>query len=344
MADNLSNKNLTNKTTDRYLTFNQMKDLFIFATNDGFTVYNLDPLKERFKRKLKGTIGIIEPYLKTNLFAIVGGGENPWIPPTRVVIWDDYLNKIVATIDHSKIIKNVKLYKSFIYVVLDNSIFVYNFNDLKNKFIIQTANNQYGLIAVNDDIVVYPGQEKGTVNVYKIINKEEDPTPVFENLKTHDNHLNNIAISPNSQKIATVSEKGTIIRIHSLKNGNLIKELRRGVDQAEIYDIRFDENVNPKHDLLSVLSDKNTLHIYSISEKGGASNSKSTFAAFSSILPSYFNSEWSLIQIQTRPYKSICYFNSPYITIISSDGYVTKYEINPDNQSHKEIEVIPLQQ
>ena len=179
--------------SERFLTFNQNKSCFLMINNSGdtggFTIYNLNPLSERFKRQFNGTLGIVEPYHKSNLFAIVGGGENPWRPPSQVIIWEDYKGKILATIDHSSIVKNVKIYKSFICVVLEKSIKIFDFNTLKKKCTLPTAPNPNGLIAINEKTIIFPGESRGTINVYKINDDVESTlTPILENLKTHENH------------------------------------------------------------------------------------------------------------------------------------------------------------
>jgi hypothetical protein len=88
-----------------------------------------------------------------------------------------------------------------------------------------------------------------------------------------------------------------MIRVHELSNSSrdiyslsLIKELRRGYDHATIYDIQIYDNK-----WLSVLSDKGTLHVYSINNT--IKNNRSNLALIKSILPNYFSSEWSLIKI-----------------------------------------------
>lgn len=46
---------------------------------------------------------------KTNIFALVGGGESPKWPPNKLIIWDDLKRKIIGEISFASYIKSVKI-------------------------------------------------------------------------------------------------------------------------------------------------------------------------------------------------------------------------------------------
>ena len=58
-------------------------------------------------------------------------------------------------------------------------------------------------------------------------------------IKAHDSDLAQIALNIDGSRIASASDKGTLIRVWDCHTGELIRELRRGVDRAEIYCLCF---------------------------------------------------------------------------------------------------------
>ena len=71
------------------ISFNQNQDCFAVGTENGFRIFNTQPIKETYSRDLGGGIGIIEMLYKCNILAIVGGGNNPKYPSTKLMLWDD---------------------------------------------------------------------------------------------------------------------------------------------------------------------------------------------------------------------------------------------------------------
>jgi hypothetical protein len=68
----------------------------------------------------------------------------------KVVIWDDHekKNRTEITFNNNSDIKNIKLRKEMLVVVLDDKIFVFNFETLKLMEQIDTFSNPLGLCGV----------------------------------------------------------------------------------------------------------------------------------------------------------------------------------------------------
>lgn len=178
------------------------------------------------------------------------------------------------------------------------------------------------------------GQKKGHVRVELYDKRQQTLIPA------HEGALACIALNQNGKRLATASEKGTLIRIFCTETGGLLQELRRGADKAIVYSIAFSAD----NRWLACTSDKGTVHIFGLNDDvanvdaqgvavmnataasedvptplstsneesgGGAgaavagrersgSNSRSSFSFIKGLLPKYFSSEWSYAQLRVE--------------------------------------------
>ena len=73
-----------------YISFNQDQTYVAVATQKGFKVFKMDEeIELAIVRDFGAGIGIIEMIHKTNIFAMVGGGQTPRHPKNKLMIWDD---------------------------------------------------------------------------------------------------------------------------------------------------------------------------------------------------------------------------------------------------------------
>ena len=118
--------------------------------------------------------------------------------------------------------------------------------------------------------------------------------------------------------IASASETGTLIRIHSTSTTALLVEFRRGLDRAMITSMKF----SPNDTKLAVLSDKNTLHVFNIASRSDNTvvdpfgdgetvretplNRQHFFKRLPLPIPvpNYFNSTWSFCSLNTSKYHT----------------------------------------
>uniref|UniRef100_K3WKT2 Uncharacterized protein n=1 Tax=Globisporangium ultimum (strain ATCC 200006 / CBS 805.95 / DAOM BR144) TaxID=431595 RepID=K3WKT2_GLOUD len=342
-----------------FVGFNQDSGCFACGTDTGFKIFNCDPFKETFHRDFSnGGIGIVEMLFRCNILAIVGGGRNPRYPPNKVVmIWDDHQSRNIGELSFRSEVKAVKLRRDRVVVVLQNKIYVYNFSDLKLVDHIETIANPKGLCALcpstSNTVLACPGVSRGTVRI-----------ELYDLRKTtlitaHEAELSQICLNLEGTRLATASDKGTLIRIFDTQSGQIMQELRRGADRAEIYSICF----SPNSQLLACSSDKGTVHVFAMTTEGsgttgtfsneqssispaapalpaqhysnasngprsgvgdeeGTENSKSSFSFMRGLLPKYFSSEWSFAQFRVPETRTICAFGAEKNTIIvvGADG------------------------
>ena len=91
---------------------------------------------------------------------------------------------------------------------------------------------------------------------------------VINVIQAHKTTLACLTLNSTGSLLATASDKGTVIRVFSVPNGDKIAQFRRGTYGARIFSIAF----NPLSSLLCVSSDTETVHIFRLlSEKVKAS-------------------------------------------------------------------------
>jgi WD40 repeat protein len=247
-----------NLYTINFASFNQDGTCFAVGTDSGFKIFACNPFRDNFDRNLEGGIGICEMLNRCNILALVGGGKSPKYSPNRVIIWDDHQTKVVSELRFTSYVRNVKLKKDRLFVVCDQKIYVFNFQNFQNIDTIDTYENSKGLISISVDpkvnILAYPDKTQGLVRI-KLYDKDSSLV-----IQAHESSLACMAMNSDGSILATASDKGTLIRVYNCYNGQLIQELRRGSEKAIIYSIAFNQTSN----LLAVSSDRGTVHIFSI--------------------------------------------------------------------------------
>lgn len=334
-----------------HISFNQDYGCFAAGTKTGFRIYNCDPFREIFRRDLGGEddaggqgggIGVVEMLFRCNILALVGGGNAPHYPPNKVMIWDDHQSRCIGELSFKSPVRGVRLRRDRIVVVLESKIFVYNFADLKLVHQIETAPNPKGLCAVSQQpgsiVLVCPGAQKGQVRV------EHYGARKTKFINAHTSRVACFALSQDGRLIATASTKGTLVRIFNAAEGNLLQEVRRGADRAEIYSLAFSNNLQ----YLAVSSDKGTIHVFNLKINVGlTTNDKPlpapdpdvphmspSFSFIKGVLPKYFHSEWSVAQFRLHEgeqYIVAFGHEKNTVAVVGMDGSFYRCQFDPVN-------------
>lgn len=344
------------------VNFNQDGSCIAIATENGFKIINTLPFLDICYQDVGGGIGIIEMLNGTNIFGLVGGGKNPKYPVNELIIWDQEKKVELSKIKTKKKILNVKLTENKIFVVNFDKIFVFDFNTLNLIDTLETKNPR-GLITLSykQDIVAYPDDaHEGTIKIKNYDTNKE------EKLKAHKTPLSCIQLNQDGTMIGTSSLKGTLIRVYNVSGKNLVREVRRGAESANVNCISFD--ISQKYIL--VVSDRKTIHIFfllnngenqSNSNRNSNSNNSNNYEGdeivnntisgnknileldnkksklsgmsnFFNVGKRYFSSEWSFAKFKQTSHKLISIFGPDNsILVVTFEGKYYQAVFDPIN-------------
>ena len=208
----------------------------------------------------------------------------------------------------------VKLTRDRICVVLCDRIHVYNFGTLKLLDTISTGSNHLGLLCISKEmetdgnvahnysglVLVCPTTQEGQVRV-KLYKARKSFL-----IDAHKGKLAAMALTENGSHLATASERGTIVRLFSIntrnptdkslpKMGSLLKEFRRGFEQARIESLSFSLDKS----WLACASDHGTIHIFQVH------TAKTTFKK---LKEKSVGGQKSFVQVRGFPHPKTCTF------------------------------------
>lgn len=314
-----------------FIGFNQDCECFMCGLESGYRIYNTDPLKEN-AREEGGGVKHVEMLYRCNYVGIVGGGSSPKYPKNKAIVWDDYQKKVAISLDFQMEVLSIKLRRDRIACVFEKLIKVYTFSQTPQLLhVFETWTNPQGLCCLcshsTNSTLAHLGRKAGQVVLIDLANTEKSPIEIV----AHDSAISCMTLSIDGTKLATASQKGTLIRVFDTESGSLLHELRRGANQANIFCINF----NKAATRLCVSSDHGTIHVFmlDVPEK----NSRSSLAN-ATFLPKYFQSKWSSFKFEVNNNsKCICGFTQNLdqhsIIAICSDGTYYKYSLDNLNSN-----------
>lgn len=325
------------------LRFNQNFGCFICGMNDGIRVFNTEPLVEKLYLNKDtdkvGSVAIVEMLDRTNLIAVVSGGNYPIIAPNSVLIWDDFLKEFILEFTFKSKVFAVKMSNKKLVVVLHNKIHVFSFpNNCQKLFTFDTCDNPKGLceISTYDDdyqLLCFPAVKSGFMQCADISQAEESASKSPRIFQAHKHEIACLAVDQSSQRLATASVEGTLIRIFEINPKSEIKqliELRRGMDAALLYTINFSRDGG----YLCASSNKGTVHVYNLQDQHFNRQLKLATLGFNS--SNLFEARYSMCTFQIPcELPCVCAFgdNCNSVICICVNGSYYKYVFSNDGRT-----------
>ncbi|GAA6053195.1 hypothetical protein JCM3770_000023 [Rhodotorula araucariae] len=265
------------------VSFNQDSTCIATGTRKGYSITNCDPFGKVYGRT-DGATSIVEMLFCTSLVALVGAGDRPASSTRRLQIVNTKRQSTICELTFPTTILAVKLNRRRLVVVLEERIYVYDISNMKLLHEIETSPNPQAICALapssENSYLAYPsplpspatpfsttppasssaaGNSSGDVLLFDAVSLS-----VTNIIQAHKAPVAHVALNSAGTLLATASDKGTVIRVFSVPNGDKVHEFRRGSYPARIFSIAF----NAASTLLCVSSDTETVHIFKLVSGG----------------------------------------------------------------------------
>lgn len=244
-----------------FVNFNQDCSSLAIGTRTGYKLLSLNSVDklELIYESACRDVTIVERLFSSSLLALVSLSS-----PRRLRVCHFKKGTEICQYSYSNTILAVKLNRARLVVCLEEALYIHNIRDMKVLHTIRdTPPNPRGLCAlsINSDncYLAYPGSTTtGEVQLFDAFNLQAKLM-----IPAHDSSLAAIAFNPSGSKLATASERGTVIRVFSVTDGTRLLEFRRGVKRcAHVYSLAFSQD----SEFLALSSNTETIHIFKLEQ------------------------------------------------------------------------------
>uniref|UniRef100_A0A672Q216 WD repeat domain phosphoinositide-interacting protein 1-like n=1 Tax=Sinocyclocheilus grahami TaxID=75366 RepID=A0A672Q216_SINGR len=298
-------------------SFNQDSTSLAVGTKTGyrlFSVTSVDKLDCIHESTETPDVYIVERLFSSSLVVVVSESM-----PRRMNVYHFKKGTEICNYSYSSNILAVRLNRQRLVVCLEESIYIHNIKDMKLlKTLLNTPSNPSGLCALSinhcNSFLAYPGSDtNGEIIVYDANNLS-----TVTMIPAHDSPLAAITFSASGTKLASASERGTVIRVFSIPEGLRLFEFRRGMKRyVNISSLSF----SPDAQFLCASSNTETVHIFKLEQHSPSGEEDAPswsayvgkmFTAASSYLPAQVSGMMSqdrafaTVRLQMVGQKNVC--------------------------------------
>uniref|UniRef100_A0A674D7C2 WD repeat domain, phosphoinositide interacting 2 n=1 Tax=Salmo trutta TaxID=8032 RepID=A0A674D7C2_SALTR len=316
-----------------FANFNQDNTSLAVGTKSGYKFFSLssvDKLEQIYECTDPEDVCIVERLFSSSLVAIVSLKA-----PRKLKVCHFKKGTEICNYSYSNTILAVRLNRQRLIVCLEESLYIHNIRDMKVLHTIrETPSNPSGLCALSissdNCYLAYPGSATiGEVQVFDTVNLR-----AANMIPAHDSPLAAVVFDASGTKLATASEKGTVIRVFSIPEGQKLFEFRRGVKRCvSICSLAF----SMEGLYLSASSNTETVHIFKLeTQKEKPAEEPTTWGGyFGKVLmasTTYLPSQVTEMFTQGRAFN-ICALamiqKIPRLLVAAADGYLYLYNLDP---------------
>ncbi|XP_057324555.1 WD repeat domain phosphoinositide-interacting protein 2 isoform X1 [Microplitis mediator] len=344
---NLANQTAESQSGAFFVNFNQDCTSLSVGSKAGYRIFSVNSVDylENIYENDTDDICIVERLFSSSLIAVV-----TYSSPRKLKVCHFKKGTEICNYSYSNTILAVKLNRARLVVCLEESLYIHNIRDMKVLHTIRdTPPNVAGLciLSINSEncYLAYPGSNTiGEVQIFDAINLQAKTM-----IPAHDSPLAALAFSPSGTKVATASEKGTVIRVFQVHDGAKLFEFRRGVKRCvSISSLAFSMDSM----FLCCSSNTETVHIFKLEEskeppkqapdeaQGWMGYLTKAVCASANYLPSQvtdvFNQgrAFASVHLPFQGLKNVCAITTIEkvlrLLVANADGYLYIYDLDPD--------------
>ncbi|XP_041473589.1 WD repeat domain phosphoinositide-interacting protein 2-like [Lytechinus variegatus] len=339
---NLANQPSDSNSNLLFVNFNQDYTSLAVGTKTSYRLFSLtsvDKLEQIYEHDSED-ICIVERLFSSSLVAVVS-----LTAPRKLKVCHFKKGTEICNYSYSNTILAVKLNRKRLIVALEESLYVHNIRDMKVLHTIRdTPPNPLGLCAlsINNDncYLAYPGSSQiGEVQIFDTVNLQ-----AVTMISAHNSPLAALAFDTTGTKLATASEKGTVIRVFSIPDGKKLFEFRRGVKRCvSINSLAFSADSI----FLCASSNTETVHIFKLEQpKEKPTEEPSTWMGYlgkalmtpANYLPSQVTEvltqdrAFAIVKLPFSGLKNVCALaniSKPRVLVAAADGFIYIYNLDP---------------
>ncbi|XP_057681807.1 WD repeat domain phosphoinositide-interacting protein 1-like isoform X1 [Corythoichthys intestinalis] len=309
---------------------------------------------------------IVERLFSSSLVVVVSQSV-----PRRMNVYHFKKGTEICNYSYTNNILSVRLNRQRLVVCLEESIYIHNIKDMKLlKTLLNTPTNPSGLCALSvnhgNSFLAYPGSATiGEITVYdanNLVSLHHSKIKITADLQlwtgfsvkstvtliqAHASPLAALTFNASGTKLASASEKGTVIRVFSIPEGQRLFEFRRGMKRyVSISSLSFSADAQ----FLCASSNTETVHIFKLEQHSPNQEEESPtwsayvgkmFTAASTYLPAQVSDmmhqdrAFATVRLNMFGLKNICALamiqKLPRLLVASSDGYLYIYNVDPQD-------------
>jgi WD repeat-containing protein 45 len=132
-------------------------------------------------------------------------------------------------------------------------------HDMRQIHTFESALNPKGILVLSptddNNILAFPAVQQGHVRIQNLIDSS------FKYVRAHDGPIACLGLSRDGRRLATASDKGTVLRVFDTETGQKLTEVRRGTTSQTIHSIAFSNDDR----YMACSSSSGTVHLFDIS-------------------------------------------------------------------------------